>query len=107
MPGAPLPAPTSPPAADPGSAGRLWAALHRATAAIGRATHASLDETRTTLGFIGELLQAAGRVAVGTLKGLLRRRRAGERSNDLPDAHARSHLPDAHARSHLPDAHAR
>jgi ABC transport permease subunit len=107
MPGAPLPAPTSPPEAAPGSAGRLWAAVHRATAAIGRATHASLDETRTTLGFIGELLQAVGRVGSGTLGGLLRRGRAGARSGHLPDAHARSHLPDAHARSHLPDAHAR
>jgi ABC transport permease subunit len=107
MPGAPLPAPTSPPEAAPGSAGRLWAAVHRATAAIGRATHASLDETRTTLGFIGELLQAAGRVGSGTLGGLLRRGRAGARSGHLPDAHARSHLPDAHARSHLRDAHAR
>jgi ABC transport permease subunit len=107
MPGAPLPAPTSPPEAAPGSAGRLWAAVHRATAAIGRATHASLDETRTTLGFIGELLQAVGRVGSGTLGGLLRRGRAGARSGHLPDAHARSHLPGAHARSHLPDAHAR
>jgi len=101
MPGAPLPAPTSPPEAAPGSAGRLWAAVHRATAAIGRATHASLDETRTTLGFIGELLQAVGRVGSGTLGGLLRRGRAGARSGHLQDAHARSHLPDAHARSHL------
>jgi len=83
MPGAPLPAPTSPPEAAPGSAGRLWAAVHRATAAIGRATHASLDETRTTLGFIGELLQAAGRVGGGTLGGLLRRGRAGARSGHL------------------------
>ena len=88
MPAAPLPAPPAPPAAD--QAG-LLAALHRATAAIGRSAHAWLDDTRTTLGFVGELLQAAGRVLAGTLRGLLRRRGAGVRSHggDVP---VRSHL---------------
>jgi phospholipid/cholesterol/gamma-HCH transport system permease protein len=78
MPAAPLPAPPAPPAAE--QAG-LLAALHRATAAVGRQTHASLDDTRTTLAFVGELLQAAGRVLAGTLRGLLRRRGAGARSH--------------------------
>ncbi len=82
MPTTPLPAPPAPPAAAP--AGAL-AALHRATAAIGRATHSALDDTRTTLGFIGELLQAAGRVLAGTGRGLFHRR--GERT--------RSHLRGA------------
>ena len=74
MPGAPLPAAPAPPATGP--AGAL-AAVHRATAAIGRATHAALDDARTTLAFIGALLQAAGRV----LAGLLRRRGRGVRSH--------------------------
>jgi phospholipid/cholesterol/gamma-HCH transport system permease protein len=77
MPAAPLPAPPAPPAANP--AGML-SALHRATAAVGRSTHASLDDTRTTLAFVGELLQAAGRVLAGTGRGLLRRG-AGARSH--------------------------
>jgi phospholipid/cholesterol/gamma-HCH transport system permease protein len=81
MPAAPLPAPPAPPAAD--RAG-LLAALHRATAAVGRQTHASLDDARTTLSFVGELLQAAGRVLGGTGRGLLRR-----------GAAARSHLRGA------------
>lgn len=71
---APLPAQPAPPEAAPAG---VLAALHRATAAIGRATHASVDDTRTTLGFVGELLQAAGRV----MSGLLRRRGAGARSH--------------------------
>jgi phospholipid/cholesterol/gamma-HCH transport system permease protein len=79
MPAAPLPAPPAPPAQ--ADRGRPLGALHRATAAIGRATHAAVDDTRITLGFVGELLQAAGRV----LGGLLRRR--GERG--------RSHLRGA------------
>jgi phospholipid/cholesterol/gamma-HCH transport system permease protein len=78
MPAAPLPAPPAPPAAE--QAG-LLAALHRAPAAVGGQTHASLDDTRTTLAFVGELLQAAGRVLAGTLRGLLRRRGAGARSH--------------------------
>lgn len=82
MPTAPLPAPPAPPEA--GGAGPL-AALHRATAAIGRAAHHWADDARTTLGFIGELLQAAGRVLAGTGRGLLHRR--GERT--------RSHLRGA------------
>src|SRR5689334_13049835 len=79
MPTTPLPAPPAPPAAAPGGA---LAALHRGTTAIGRSAHASLDDTRTTLAFIGELLQATGRVLAGTWRGLLHRR--GERT--------RSHL---------------
>lgn len=82
MPSAPLPAP---PASPEAGAGGPLAALHRATAAIGRATHATVDDARTTLGFVGELLQAAGRVLAGTARGLLRRR--GER--------VRSHLRGA------------
>jgi phospholipid/cholesterol/gamma-HCH transport system permease protein len=87
MPGAPLPAPTAPPPAGAGGAGgtggtgRMLAVLHRATAAIGRATHASVDDTRTTLGFVGELLQAAGRVAGGMVAGVFHRRRATTRSH--------------------------
>jgi len=74
MPTAPLPAPQAPQAA---RSGGPLAALQRATAAIGRATHASLDDTRTTLGFVGELLQATARV----LAGLLGRRAPGARSH--------------------------
>lgn len=96
MPTAPLPGPTAPqaaahsrlpppkpagsrstpPAAAPGGP---VAPLQRAAAAIGHAAHDALAETRTTLGFLGELLQAAGRVA-----GDLFRRRHGDG--------ARSHL---------------
>ena len=83
MPTAPLPAPPAPP--PEADRGGPLAALHRATAAIGRATHASVDDARTTLGFVGELLQAAGRVLAGTGRGLLYRR--GER--------VRSHLRGA------------
>ena len=83
MPTAPLPAPPAPP--PEADRGGPLAALHRATAAIGRATHASVDDARTTLGFVGELLQAAGRVLAGTGRGLLHRR--GER--------VRSHLRGA------------
>ena len=81
MPAAPLPAPPAPPAQ--ADRGRPLAALHRATAAIGRATHAAVDDTRITLGFVGELLQAAGRVLGGLLRRRGERRRSHLRGADL------------------------
>jgi phospholipid/cholesterol/gamma-HCH transport system permease protein len=59
------------------------AALHRATAAIGRAAHASVNDSRRTLGFIGELLQATTRV----LGAPLARRRS--RTGSLVRSHLR------------------
>jgi ABC transport permease subunit len=106
MPGAPLPAPPAPPGAGPGGANGtagVLAPLHRATTAIGRAIHASLDDTRTTLGFVGELLQAIGRVLLGTAAGLVGRRGAGVRSK-VPDAQARNRQQDAASRSPLEEA---
>jgi phospholipid/cholesterol/gamma-HCH transport system permease protein len=79
MPTAPLPAS----AATDRPASGVVAALHRATAAIGRAAHASVNDSRRTLGFIGELLQATTRV----LGAPLARRRS--RTGSLVRSHLR------------------
>jgi phospholipid/cholesterol/gamma-HCH transport system permease protein len=90
MPTTPLPSTATATAGAPG-----WALgrLHRATAAIGHSVHDWVVDARTTLTFLGELLQATSRVLLAPLR---RRRRhaAAQADGGLPPAETamRSHL---------------